>query len=76
MEEKVLSLIKKQFNINSEINLNDSFIESLSFDSLQKIELIMKIEEEFNIKISANRQEKILTINDLVLYIKQKTVKR
>jgi acyl carrier protein len=53
-----------------EITTNASFIDDLGADSLDIVELVMKMEEEFGIEIPDEEAEKIKTVNDVVEYIK------
>lgn len=68
--EKIRKIIAEQFDIEeSEITLESSFQEDLDADSLDVVELIMAIEDEFNIEISDEDAEKISTVKDAVEYI-------
>lgn len=51
---------------------NSRFIEDLGADSLQTIELVMKLEEEFDIEIDDNQAQKFLTVQDVVDFIQTK----
>jgi acyl carrier protein len=54
----------------SEVTTGASFIDDLGADSLDIVELVMKMEEEFAIEIPDEEAEKIKTVNDVVEYIK------
>jgi acyl carrier protein len=54
----------------NEVGDNAAFIEDLGADSLDIVELVMKMEEEFGIEIPDEEAEKIKTVNDVVEYIK------
>ncbi len=70
--EKVKSVIAEQTGINPEtITMDSSFVEDLNIDSIDLIELIMMLEEEYNIEFSEDDAEKIKTIGDVVGYINQ-----
>ena len=71
--DKIKKLIAEQLDIEeSEINLESSFQEDLDADSLDVVELIMAIEDEFDIEISDEEAEKIVTVKDAVNYIQSK----
>lgn len=70
--EKVKNLISEQLDVEeSEIKLESSFQGDLEADSLDVVELIMAIEDEFDIEIPDEEAEKILTVKNAVDYIEQ-----
>ncbi len=70
VEEKVKSIIVDQLGVNeTEVTGSASFVDDLGADSLDQVELIMAMEEEFEISISDEDAEKILTVQDAVNYI-------
>lgn len=70
--EKVKSIIVDQLGAEeSAITLEASFIDDLEADSLDIVELIMGIEEEFGIEIPDADAEKVVTVGDVVDYIKE-----
>ncbi len=70
--EKVKSVIAEQTGIDPEtITMESSFVEDLNIDSIDLIELIMMLEEEYNIEFSEDDAETIKTIGDVVNYINQ-----
>jgi acyl carrier protein len=71
VEEKVKKIICDQLNVpEEEVVLDASFVDDLGADSLDQVELIMAIEEEFDISIPDEDAEKIRTVQDAVNYIK------
>ncbi len=69
--EKVKEIIIEQLNVSeSTVTLEASFIDDLGADSLDIVELIMALEEEFDMEIPDADAEKIVTVNDVVEYIK------
>ena len=69
--EKVIEVIVEQLGVEDEnIKLDTSFIDDLGADSLDIVELIMALEEEFDMQIPDSEAEKISTVNDVVEYIK------
>jgi len=71
VEKKVKEIVAEQLGKDaSEVTTNASFIDDLGADSLDIVELVMKMEEEFGIEIPDEEAEKIKTVNDVVEYIK------
>ena len=69
--DKVRQIISEQFNISEdEITLLTSFVDDLNADSLDVFQVIMAIEEEFEMEISNDEAEKVSTVGDVVDYIK------
>ena len=69
--EKVKEVIIEQLAVDDEaIKLETSFIDDLGADSLDIVELIMALEEEFDMQIPDSEAEKISTVGDVVEYIK------
>ena len=69
--EKVKEVIVEQLGVEDEnIKLDTSFIDDLGADSLDIVELIMALAEEFDMQIPDSEAEKISTVNDVVEYIK------
>lgn len=72
--EKVKSIIVEQLGVPAEEVTDDaSFIEDLGADSLDIVELVMALEEEYDIEISDEDAEKIQTVGDAVTYIAEHT---
>ncbi len=70
--DKVKSIIVEQLGaVEDNITLESSFIDDLGADSLDIVELIMALEEEFDIEIPDADAEKVVTVNDVVDYIKE-----
>ncbi len=71
VEKKVKEIVAEQLGKDvNEITTNAAFIDDLGADSLDIVELVMKMEEEFGIEIPDEEAEKIKTVNDVVEYIK------
>ncbi|MCE5211141.1 MAG: acyl carrier protein [Deltaproteobacteria bacterium] len=76
LEEKVINIVMEQLDVTKEeCVLEASFIDDLGADSLDIVELLMEMEEEFGIEIADEELEKITTIKDVVDFLKQKGVK-
>ena len=70
--EKVKKIIVDLLNVEEDVvTLEAHFIDDLGADSLDLVELIMGIEEEFNIEIPDGEAEKVVTVGDVVEYIKE-----
>ena len=70
VEQRVKDIIKEQLGVkDEEIVLSASFVEDLGADSLDTVELVMALEEEFETDIPDEDAEKIVTIKDAVSYI-------
>ncbi len=73
IEEKVIEIIVEQLDVTREECVPEAaFIEDLGADSLDLVELIMAMEENFGIEISDEELQKIRTIQDAINYIKKK----
>ncbi len=69
--EKIRAIISEVLNISEdEITLDSTFVEDLGADSLDVFQIVMGIEEEFDIEIPNEAAEKIVTVNDAVEQIK------
>ncbi|MBF0484934.1 MAG: acyl carrier protein [Candidatus Omnitrophica bacterium] len=72
--EKVKSIIAEQLGVKiEEVKPEASFIDDLGADSLDTVELIMALEEEFNIEIPDEDAEKMTKVGDAIKYVETKT---
>ena len=70
MFERVKKIIVNQLDVDeSQVTLDSSFVDDLGADSLDIVELIMALEQEFDIEIPDEDAEKIATVNDAVQYV-------
>ena len=70
--ERVKKIIIEQLDVAEEdVVPTASFVDDLGADSLDQVELIMAMEEEFNVSISDEDAEKILTVQDAVDYVQK-----
>jgi len=70
VEEKVRGIIVEQLGVDAEeVVATASFVDDLGADSLDTVELVMALEEEFHLEISDEDAEKIATVGDAVKYI-------
>ena len=74
VETKVKGIIAEQLGVSEEeIKITSSFIEDLGADSLDIVELVMAMEEEFEVEIPDEEAETIKTVQDAVNYINTHT---
>lgn len=72
--EKVKSIIADKLSVDEEnITMESAFVEDLGADSLDIVELIMSLEDEFELEIPDEEAEGIITVGDIVEYIKSHT---
>ena len=72
IEETVRKIVADQLGVDIEKVVSEaSFIEDLGADSLDTVELVMALEEEFKLEISDEDAEKITTVGDAVRYIEE-----
>lgn len=68
--DDVKAVIVEQLSVNAdEVKLESKFVEDLGADSLDVVELVMELENKFNIEIPDEEAEKISTVKDVVDYI-------
>ena len=71
IDERVKSVVVKQLGVKEEDVKNDSkFIDDLGADSLDTVELVMGLEEEFDTEIPDEEAEKITTVQQAIDYVK------
>ena len=76
VQEKVKSIIAEQLGVKpEEVTPEASFVDDLGADSLDTVELVMALEEEFGIEIPDEDAEKITTVGDAIKYIDEKSAK-
>lgn len=69
--ERVLTIVKEQLGVGDDQlqNRNVSFVDDLGADSLDTVELVMALEEEFETEIPDEKAEKITTVQEAIDYI-------
>lgn len=70
--EKVVQIVGDQMGVDqAEISADTSFIDDLNADSLDTVELVMELEDEFDMSIPDEEAEKLKTIGDAVEYVEK-----
>ena len=73
LQDKVRGIIAEQLGVKPEqVTPQASFIDDLGADSLDTVELVMALEEEFGIEIPDEEAEKLVTVGDAMKYIEDK----
>lgn len=74
IETRVIKVVAEHMDIDlSEIKLDASFTDDLGADSLDLVEIVMALEEEFDIEIPDENAENITTVKDAIEFITKKT---
>ena len=73
VEQQVKAIVAEQLGVKAEqVTSAASFVDDLGADSLDTVELVMALEEEFGIEIPDEDAEKMVTVGDSIKYIEQK----
>ncbi|MGE0081471.1 MAG: acyl carrier protein [Thiohalomonadaceae bacterium] len=71
VEERVKKIVVEQLGVKEEeVTMSSSFVDDLGADSLDTVELVMALEEEFETEIPDEEAEKITTVQQAVDYVK------
>ena len=74
VEERVIEIVSEQMGVSKDqITKDTSFINDLGADSLDTVELVMELEEEFDVTIPDEKAEEIQTVGQAVAYIEEHT---
>ncbi len=77
IEQRVIEIVCENLGVNKEqVTRNTKFIEDIGADSLDIVELIMELEEEFEITIPDDQAEKIKTVGEAIDYIEREQGKK
>lgn len=72
IQAKVISIVSEAANVDAgNIKAETSFVDDLNLDSLDMVEMMMKMEEEFGVEIPEEKTEDLKTINDVMAYLKE-----
>ncbi len=69
IEERVKKIVSEQLGVKEEIANDASFVDDLGADSLDTVELVMALEEEFECEIPDEEAEKITTVQQAIDYV-------
>ena len=69
VDERIRAIVVEQMGLTNEPRLTDRFVEDLGADSLDCVELVMALEEEFGFAIPDEQAEKLKTLGDAVAYV-------
>ncbi len=69
IEQRVKKVVAEQLDVNGDIDDNASFIDDLGADSLDTVELVMSLEEEFDFEIPDDQAENITTVQQAIDYV-------
>jgi len=73
LEQRVSEIIVEQLGVSrDDIETESSFVDDLGADSLDLVEMVMAMEEEFGVEIPEEDSEKLLTFGEAVAYLKEK----
>jgi acyl carrier protein len=73
LEQRVSEIIIEQLGVSrDDIETESSFVDDLGADSLDLVEMVMAMEEEFGVEIPEEDSEKLLTFGEAVAYLKEK----
>ncbi len=76
VEERVTGIVVEQLGLEpSKVQPESKFVEDLGADSLDTVELVMALEEEFEIEIPDEEAEKITTLREAIAYVEEHTKK-
>jgi acyl carrier protein len=74
LEERVKTIIVEQLNVESDqVTADASFVDDLGADSLDIVELVMTMEEEFDLEIPDEDAEKIKSVGDVIKYVQARS---
>jgi len=72
IEQRVKDIVVEQLGVNADqVSPEAKFIEDLGADSLDTVELVMALEEEFGVEVPDEQAEKLLSVGDVIKYIEE-----
>jgi len=71
IEERVKKIVAEQLGVKEDIAIDASFVDDLGADSLDTVELVMALEEEFECEIPDDEAEKITTVQEAINYVEK-----
>ena len=73
VEERVKKIVSEQLGVKEDISNESSFVDDLGADSLDTVELVMALEEEFECEIPDDEAEKITSVQQAIDYVEKNT---
>jgi len=74
IQERVIGIVSEQLDVpKEEISPDSSFVDDLKADSLDIVELVMALEDEFDVKIPDEHYDQIKTVGNAIKYIEEKS---
>ncbi|MCS5564787.1 MAG: acyl carrier protein [Methylococcales bacterium] len=71
VEVRVKKIVSEQLGVKDEVSNDSSFVDDLGADSLDTVELVMALEEEFECEIPDEQAEKITTVQEAINYVEK-----
>lgn len=72
IQEKVIKIVSEATKVEAaNIKAETNFVDDLNLDSLDMVEMMMKMEEEFSVEIPEDKTEDLKTINDVTKYLEE-----
>ena len=72
VEQRVKKIVAEQLGVNeADVKSESSFVNDLGADSLDTVELVMALEEEFNIEVPDEQAEKLQSVGDVIKYVEE-----
>lgn len=69
IEERVKKVVAEQLGVKEDVDNESSFVDDLGADSLDTVEMVMALEEEFECEIPDEEAEKITTVQEAINYV-------
>ena len=77
VEERVIKIIRRELDVDSsQVVAMATTLESLDFDSLNMMDVVLEIEQEYSVRVSEDEVEFFLFVGDLVRYVQKKIDQR
>jgi acyl carrier protein len=71
VEVRVKKIVSEQLGVKDDVSTDSSFVDDLGADSLDTVELVMALEEEFECEIPDEEAEKITTVQEAINYVEK-----
>jgi len=74
-EKQIIAIVIEKLNIEKPVNINRSTLQDLGADSLDMVEIIMKLEEQFGIEINDDEAEQLGSVQEVINYVHNLRIK-